>query len=191
MILLELFWGFLKVGLFSFGGAYAAIPLIREIVLSYGWLDDGAISYMIAVSESTPGPIIVNLATYVGSTQGGVLGAAVATFAVVLPAFVSILLVMAVLKRFLDRPRMQAVLHALEAAVAGIILATGSWMLAENLMGAGQGNGALTVDWRGMGIALALIALLMLAKPIFHRKVSPIALICVSAVLGVVVYGIG
>ena len=86
-IYLDLFLGFLKVGLFAFGGAYGAIPLIRDVVLSYGWLSDEALSYMIAVSESTPGPIMVNLATYIGSAKAGVLGAAVATFAVVLPAF--------------------------------------------------------------------------------------------------------
>ena len=63
MILLELFIGFLKVGCFAFGGAYGAIPLIRDVVLSYGWLDDEMLTYMIAVSESTPGPIMVNLAT--------------------------------------------------------------------------------------------------------------------------------
>ena len=71
MILLDLLIGFLKVGCFSFGGAYAAIPLIREVVLSYGWLTDEALTDMIAVSESTPGPIMVNLATYVGSSQAG------------------------------------------------------------------------------------------------------------------------
>ena len=93
MILLELFLGFLKVGCFSFGGAYFAIPLIRETVLSHGWLTDDAVSYMIAVSESTPGPIMVNMATYVGSSQAGFLGALVATTAVVLPSFLVILLV--------------------------------------------------------------------------------------------------
>ena len=201
MILLELFWGFLKVGLFSFGGAYAAIPLIREVVLSYGWLDDSAVSYMIAVSESTPGPIMVNLATYVGSSQGGSPGAAVATLAVSLPAFVIILLVMAVLKHFLERPRVQAVLHALEAAVAGVILAVGGWMLVENLTGSGQGSGGaaasaeaaaarITVDWRAVGITLVLAALLLGAKPLLHKKLSPIALICAAAVLGAIVYGL-
>ena len=197
MILLELFWGFLKVGLFSFGGAYGAIPLIREVVLSYGWLDDGAISYMIAVSESTPGPIMVNLATYVGSSRGGVLGAAVATLAVVLPAFVIILLVMSALDRFLKHPRVRAVLHALEACVAGVILATGAWMLWENLTGAGQGSpaagqatAALTPDWRALCIAAILTALLFAAKPLFKKKLSPITLIAVSAVLGAVLYAI-
>lgn len=98
MIYWDLFFGFLRVGCFAFGGAYGAIPLIREVALSYGWLDDEAISYMIAVSESTPGPIMINLATYVGSSQAGLWGAVLATLAVVLPSFLIILLAMAVLK---------------------------------------------------------------------------------------------
>ena len=98
MIWLELFWGFLKVGLFAFGGAYGAIPLIRDVVLSYGWISDETLTYMIAVSESTPGPIMVNLATYVGSSQAGLAGAILATTAVVLPSFFIILLLMAALK---------------------------------------------------------------------------------------------
>ena len=93
MIYLDLFLGFLRVGMFAFGGAYGAIPLIRDVVLSYGWMDDATLSYMIAVSESTPGPIMVNLATYIGSNQAGFLGAVLATLAVVLPSFLVILLV--------------------------------------------------------------------------------------------------
>lgn len=84
MIYLDLLIGFLEVGLFSFGGAYAAIPLIRDVVISHGWMDDEMLSYMIAVSESTPGPIMVNLATYVGSNKGGLLGAFIATTAVLM-----------------------------------------------------------------------------------------------------------
>ena len=125
MIFLELFLGFLQVGCFSFGGAYGAIPLIRDVVLSYGWLDDETLTYMIAVSESTPGPIMVNLATYIGSSQGGFLGAVIATAAVVLPAFVIILLVMVLLKAVLKNPYVQAVLKGLKPCVTGIILATG------------------------------------------------------------------
>ena len=109
MILLELFFGFLKVGCFAFGGAYGAIPLIRDVVLSDGWLDDEMLTYMIAVSESTPGPIMVNLATYVGSSQAGFFGSLVATLAVVLPSFIIILLVTALLKAVLKNPYVQAV----------------------------------------------------------------------------------
>ena len=83
----ELFLTFMKIGMFTFGGGYASIPLIRDVVMSYGWLSEDMLTYMIAVSESTPGPIMVNLATYVGITQAGMPGAFVATFAVVLPAF--------------------------------------------------------------------------------------------------------
>jgi chromate transporter len=82
MIYLDLLLGFLRVGCFAFGGAYGAIPLIREVVLSYGWISEEALANMIAVSESTPGPIMVNMATYIGSTAGGFAGALVATTAV-------------------------------------------------------------------------------------------------------------
>ena len=92
MIYLELFLGFLEVGCFAFGGAYAAIPVIRDMVLRYGWISEGDLSHMIAVSESTPGSIIVNLATFVGSRQGGFLGAVIATVSVVTPAFLIFLL---------------------------------------------------------------------------------------------------
>ena len=106
MIHLDLFLGFLRVGLFAFGGAYGAIPLIRDVVLSYDWLSDEALTYMIAVSESTTGPIMVNLATYVGSSQAGFLGAVIATLAVVLPSFIIILLVMIALKNLLKNQYM-------------------------------------------------------------------------------------
>ena len=118
MIYLDLILGFLKVGLFSFGGAYAAIPLIREIVMSYGWLTDEALSYMIAVSESTPGPIMVNLATYVGSSQAGFFGAVIATLAVVLPSFLIILPISYVLKEFQE---LQAVKYAFAGIRAGVL----------------------------------------------------------------------
>lgn len=85
MIYLDLLFGFLRVGCFAFGGAYGAIPLIRDVVLSYGWMTDEALTYMIAISESTPGPIMVNLATYVGSSQGGLLGAIIATLRLSFP----------------------------------------------------------------------------------------------------------
>ena len=186
MIWLELFWGFLKVGLFSFGGAYGAIPLIREVVLSYGWLDEGALTDMIAISESTPGPIMVNLATYVGSERGGVLGAILATAAVVLPAFVIILLLMAALKQLLKHRFVQAILKGLESCVAGIVLATGAWRLWENCAGAGQGR----ADWRAVVIGALLAGVVLAAKYLFRKKLSPIVLIGISAVLGCGLYSI-
>ena len=135
MIYLELFLGFLYVGCFAFGGAYGAIPLIRDVVMSYGWLSDEMLTYMIAVSESTPGPIMVNLATYIGSSQAGFPGAVVATLAVVLPSFLVILLVTALLKTAMKNKYVQAVLRGLKPCVIGIVLATGVYMVLKNCFG--------------------------------------------------------
>ena len=131
MIYWSLFLGFLQIGCFSFGGAYGAIPLIRDLVLSRGWLEEDALAYMIAVSESTPGPIMVNLATYIGSSQAGFPGAVIATLAVVLPSFLIILLITAVLKTALKNKYLQAVLQGLKPCVIGIVLAAGIQMTAR------------------------------------------------------------
>ena len=184
MILLELFLGFLRVGCFSFGGGYASVALIREVVLSHGWLTEESLSYVIAVSESTPGPIMVNLATYIGSTQAGVPGALVATFAVVLPAFLLILALMAVLRRFVENPWVRAALRGLKACVAGLILATAIDLLAANCFA------DRSPDLLAVGLTLGLAALYFGFKPLFKKKLSPIALIALAAVLGIVVYGV-
>ena len=125
MIYLDLLLGFLKVGCFTFGGGYAAIPLIRDVVMSYGWLTEDQLTYMIAVSESTPGPIMVNMATYVGSSQGGLLGAILASLAVVMPSFCIILLILILLRSIIKNPNVQAILRGMQPCVVGIILATG------------------------------------------------------------------
>ena len=184
MSLLELFLGFLRVGCFSFGGGYASVALIREVVLSHGWLTEEGLSYVIAVSESTPGPIMVNLATYIGSTQAGVPGALVATFAVVLPAFLIILALMAVLRRFVENPWVRAALTGLKACVAGLILATAVDLLAANCLVEQR------PDLLALGLTLALGVLYFGFKPLFKKKLSPIALIAIAAVLGIVVYGV-
>ena len=184
MILLDLFLGFLRVGCFAFGGAYGAIPLIRDVVLSYGWLDEEALSYMIAVSESTPGPIMINLATYVGSTQAGLPGSAVATAAVVLPSFVVILLITALLTRFLQNNIVQAILRGVKPCVIGIVLATGIHWTFTNLFA----QSGLEIDITA-GV-LSLILSVILFGPRFRgkKKISPIALILISGVLGIVLF---
>ena len=138
MIYWQLFIGFLQVGCFAFGGAYGAIPLIRDVVLANGWLTEEKLTYMIAVSESTPGPIMVNLATYVGSSQAGLLGAMISTLAVVLPSFFVILLIMVLLKTVLQQPWMQAVLRGVKPCMAGIILATGIYMVCNHCVSFGE-----------------------------------------------------
>lgn len=185
MIYLELILGFLEVGCFAFGGAYSAIPLIRDVVLSYGWLTDETLTYMIAIAESTPGPIIVNLATYVGSSQAGFWGAVLATVSVVLPSFFIILLVMGLLKNLLKNKYVQAVLRGLKPCVIGIILATGVYMTARNCFP--LADGALA-DLRAVITACGLIVAMAVYKYFKKKKLSPILLILLSAVLGILIY---
>ena len=187
MIYLELLFGFLKVGCFAFGGAYGAIPLIRDVVLSYGWLSDEMLTYMIAVSESTPGPIMVNLATYIGSSQAGFLGAIIATTAVVLPSFLIILLVITLLKTVLKNKYVQAVLRGLKPCIVGIVLATGIYMVLGNCFGS---MSAIKVDWNAVVITMMLIVSMVGYKQMLKRKLSPVMLIILSAVIGIGVYGI-
>lgn len=182
---LELILGFLKVGCFTFGGAYSAIPLIRDVVLSYGWLSDEDLSYMIAVSESTPGPIMVNLATYVGSSQAGLPGAALATLAVVLPSFCVILLVMNLLKNILKNKYAQAVLQGVKPCMIGIILATGCYMTLRNCISLAQ---SVTVDIRALLITAILAVCMLGYRALKKRKLSSIFLIIASAVLGILIY---
>ena len=182
MTLWNLFIGFLKVGCFAFGGAYGAIPLIRDVVLSYGWMGDDMLAQMIAVSESTPGPIMVNLATYVGSQQAGLMGASIATLAVVLPSFLIILLVMQLLGNALKNRYVQAVLRGVKPCIIGIILATGVTFTATRLFP------QHTADWRAILLAVVLLAVMALYKRLKKKKFSPIALIVLSALLGVVLY---
>ena len=182
MVCLDLILGFLRVGCFAFGGAYGAIPLIRDVVLSYGWLDDEALSYMIAVSESTPGPIMVNLATYVGSSQAGLPGAILATTAVVLPSFIIILLIMIILRTMLKNKYVQAVLRGLKPCIIGIILATGLYMTASSCISES------TLDLKATIITIILALIMWGTRPILKKKISPIMLIVIAAVLGIMVY---
>ncbi len=192
MIYLSLFLNFLKIGLFTFGGAYGGIPIIRETVLANGWLSEEQFSYFLAVSESTPGPIMVNMATYVGfeigSSDGilaGILGSALCTIGVILPAFLVMILITTVLRHFIERPRMRAVLAAIVPCVTGIILATGLWMLLELLFP------ALPTSLAGFSLPSLLVAALLLLVmggwKLWRKKpISPILLIAVAAVLGMI-----
>ena len=185
MMFLDLLIGFLKVGCFAFGGAYGAIPLIRDVVMSYGWLSDDMLSYMIAVSESTPGPIMVNLATYVGSSQAGFWGAVIATLAVVLPSFLIILLVTALLKTALRNKYVQAILRGLKPCVIGIVLATGIYMVLSNCFGTLK---APAFHVQAILITALLFAAKYISARLMNKKLSPILLIILSACLGMIVF---
>ena len=152
------------------------------MVLRYGWLDEATLAQFIAVCESTPGPIMVNMATYIGSSQAGIPGALVATGTVVLPAFLIILLVTRVMDRFLKNPWVKAIMRGLVPCVVGIIIATGLTMLLGTLWADSA------ADLRALAITALLGAGLLITK-LLKKDLSPTALILLSGVLGVIFYG--
>ncbi len=184
MIYPDLLIGFLQVGLFSFGGGFAAIPLIRDVVLAHDWMDDDKLAVLIAISESTPGPIMVNMATYIGSEKGGIFGAVIATAAVVLPAFLIILLIMIMLKKVMDNKVVKAALNGVKPCIMGIILATGTYMLWNNIISRSQH----TLDIRAI-VTTGLLAVILYGSRMLKKEISPILLICISAIMGIVAYG--
>ena len=185
MTYLELLWGFLKVGLFSFGGAYGAIPVIREVVMEYGWVSEEKFAYLLAISESTPGPIMVNTATYIGNEVGGIWGSMLATFMVCLPAFAIILIFSMIFKNFLKKPFVAAILDGIKPCIIGIIAATGLHMIIENCFAEGI---SFTANWQTFVITSLLLATMFVYKKLRKKALSPILLICVAAVLGIIFF---
>ena len=185
MIYLRLFLTFLEIGAVSFGGGYGMISLIREKVLGYGWLTEEDFLSFIAVSESTPGPLAVNMATFIGSSQGGFPGALCATLGVVLPSFCIILLIAALMRNLLKYAGVNAALGGIRPAVVGLILGTALTMALGTLFGFSAVGDSVVPDWRGLAILGILLVLHALCRRFRHRPPSPILMILLSAGLGI------
>ena len=190
MIYLELFLTFLKIGAFTFGGGYAMISLIRDDCLSHGWLTEGELLNFIAVAESTPGPIAVNMAPFVGSSQGGFLGAMLATLGVVLPSFAIILLVATLLTRLLQYAGVKAVLGGIRPTVVGMILATALTTAFGVFANLGQQSTTPIIEWKMLAIFALICAVWLAWKKWKKTPPSPVLLILLSGVLGVVFFGV-
>ncbi len=189
-IYLKLFLTFLKIGAVSFGGGYGMISLIREDCLAFGWLTEGELLNFIAVAESTPGPIAVNMATFVGSSQGGILGAFLATLGVVLPSFLIILLIASVFTRLLKFAAVRAVLRSIRPSIIALILGAALTMLLSIGFGVRSIQDSIAPDWRSL-VILSVVALISLTySKCKGKSLSPILLIVISGALGVVLYGI-
>lgn len=190
MIYFKLFLTFLEIGAVSFGGGYAMISMIREKVLYNGWLAEAELLNMIAVAESTPGPIAVNMATFVGAAEGGVLGALVATLGVVLPSFCIILLIAALIRNFLRFAGVRAFLEGVRPAVVALIVATGVTLLLGTVFGISQLGVMPTPDLRALALLGVLVLIALLVRRVMKRRVSPIVMILISAGLGILFYGV-
>ncbi|MBD5390878.1 chromate transporter [bacterium] len=185
MIYLQLFFEFFKIGLFTFGGGYAMIPLIKETVLTHGWLTESQFMDFIGVCESTPGPIAINMATFVGASQASIGGAAVATLGVVLPSFIIILLVASILKRFIKNKFVDRALTGIKAVVIGLILSTGIISLLECI---GYENlQTFNVSFASIIIFCILVAVYFLYLKIAKKKLNAILIIVIAALLGLAI----
>lgn len=189
MIYLQLFLEFLKIGLFTFGGGYAMIPLIRETVYAHNWLDESQFLNMIGVSEVTPGPIAINMATYIGSSQAGFLGSLVATLGVVLPSFVIMLLISIILKKYMKNKYVQSALSGIKFVAIALIAASALTIMAEVLFPYTLNESTLkfTVDYISIIILAIVTALYFLWKLILKKKPGPISIIIMSAIVGLIV----
>ena len=180
MILLLLFWTFFKIGLFTFGGGYAMLPLIRQEVTAFGWIAEKRLPDLIALGESTPGPIAINLATYIGAEQAGVAGAVCATLGVVLPSFLVILLVAKFYLKFRKSRAVEGLLCGLRPAVVGLIGSAAVSMTQTVLFPSGISAGTFTggTFW----FSLAVFAVTLIAA---FRRIHPVLLLLGAAALGI------
>ena len=183
MIFLILFFEFFKIGLFCFGGAFGMIPIIKDVVLNYGWMTEPEFYSFVGLCESTPGPIAVNLATYIGSSQGGIFGSLLAVLGVTMPSFIVILLISSVLKNFTENKYFKAVLSGIQPVVVSLILYTGITFLLQTV-GISQ---TVSIDISSVILFLLVVAVFFVYKLIFKKKVSAVVLIIISAVLGIAV----
>lgn len=185
-IYIQLFYEFFKIGLFTFGGGYAMIPLVRDTAINNGWLIAEEFSSLIAVCESTPGPVAINMATYIGSLQGdiGILGSLLATLGVVLPSFLIILLIASILNKFTENKHFKNFIRGVKPVVTALILSTGLLLLVECI---GVNIDTKNIDLNIVSIIVfALIALsYIIVLKVFKKKISSIQLIMIAAVLGI------
>ncbi len=190
MILFELFFTFFKIGALTFGGGYAMIPFVREQVILHGWLTEEELLNMIAVSESTPGPIAVNMATFVGANEAGILGSAMATLGVVLPSFIIILIISALLKNFLKYNGVKAFLSGVRPCVVALILGTASTLFLSIFLGIGSKDFKFNFDYMGIIIFAIVVTIATIYKKLKGKKPSPILMIAISACLGIIFYSL-
>ncbi len=179
MIYLQLFLTFLKIGAFTFGGGYAMLPLMQQEVLLNGWMDETSLLNFIAVAESTPGPVAINMATYIGIETAGLLGAVVSTFGVVLPSFLVILLVARFYTKYKESFVVKNCLKGLRPVVVGLIASAVISLGADVFLPYGLSLDALNFTFFTSVIIFALVVYLA------FKKINPIYLILISSVLGI------
>lgn len=183
--LLLLFYEFAKIGLFTFGGGYAMIPMLKDVVTKYNWISLNEFEDFIAISECTPGSIAINMATYVGFETEGVLGAIISSIGVILPSFIIILIIASILKNFTKYKVVKIVMYVLKPITIALILGTGI-NLALSILNLSCNN-VSNINYNSIIIFIVLVVILFLYKLIFKKKMNSIIFILLSALVGIIV----
>jgi len=179
MIYLQLFWTYLKIGIFGFGGGYAMLSMIQfEVVDNHAWMTTAEFADMVALSQMTPGPVSINIATYIGYTVGGILGSLVATAAIVLPCLLMLVFVLKVLFKNKDNYIIKTTLTAMKPVVAGLIFVAALLLM--------NSNNFIDFGLHQNNISVIICALTFAA--VFWAKINPILLILASGLVGYLVY---
>lgn len=177
---LLLFLEFFKIGLFSFGGGYGMLPLMEETVVGRSWVTSAQFFDFVGVAESTPGPIAINMATFIGASQAGILGSALATLGVVLPSFIIILLIAAVLKNLTDNPYFAGFMKGVKPVVTGLILTTGFLLLLRSAWT------DRSVNWFSLLVFGIVAAAAWASRKFRKKKLTAVPIILISAGIGII-----
>lgn len=184
MIFLRLFYEFFKTGLFAVGGGLATLPFLSDMADATGWFTQEMLADMIAVSESTPGPIGINMATYVGYITASIPGAVIATLGIVTPSIIVILIIARFLRSFHDNRFVVSAFYGLRPASSGLIAAAGLSVCAIALFNAGEEFGLALFNWKAIALCVFLLVFTRWVKP--TKNLHPIIFILFSAVVGIV-----
>ena len=190
MIYFELFYVFFLIGLFTFGGGYAMIPMIQDQVVGRGWLSDTQLTNFIAISETTPGPFAINISTFIGSRMGGILGAVCSTVGVILPSLIIIMIIALILSKFLNNRYVKGALNGVKPVVVALISATAIVFLVKMVLF--QGNALfsqqLSFDRAAVTLLFILASFAIIYKINKKKSLNPILLLLLSAALGIVLF---
>lgn len=182
-LLINLFWTFFNIGIFTIGGGYAMIPLIEQEVVSNGWISLPLMTDFIGISESTPGPFAVNIATFIGSTTSGLWGAVFSTLGVILPSFIIILIIARYFHHFKDNFYVKKTMLVLRPATLGLVASAVYLIFSASFIEVDYTNGAFNIPG-------AIILALLFCIRFKFKKIHPVAVIGLSAVLGILLFGL-
>lgn len=189
MVFFELFYTFFLIGLFTFGGGYAMIPMIQEQVVGKGWITSESLTDFIAISEATPGPFALNISTFVGSSVGGAFGAVCATIGVILPSLIIIIIIAMIMKKFITNRYVQGALNGVKPIVLALILATAIVLFIKVIFFGGHSlSGEFNFDRKSFVLLITLLMFIIIFRKINKKSLNPILLLGLSALMGIIVF---